>query len=77
MALSAQDRGPGAEPLGRNGAAQSDSASRSHSALTASDGIRQSPRGDSETVPTFGPSGRHERLNCCVKKRRTKVTSHF
>ena len=30
----------------------------------ASDGIRQSPRGESVTVPTFGPSGRQERLNC-------------
>ena len=48
-----------------------------HSALTASDGIRQSPRGDKVTVPTFGPSGRQERLNCCVKNRRTNVVSHF
>lgn len=32
----------------------------------ASDGILQSPRGESDTVPTFGPSGRHERLNCCA-----------
>ena len=31
---------------------------------TASDGIRQSPRGESDTVPTFTPSGEHERLNC-------------
>ena len=53
------------------------SASLSHSADTASDGIRQSPRGESVTVPTFGPSGRQERLNCCVKKRRMKVVSHF
>ena len=53
------------------------SASLSHSADTASDGIRQSPRGESVTVPTFGPSGRQERLNCCVKKRRIKVVSHF
>ena len=30
----------------------------------ASDGIRQSPRGDSVTEPTFGPSGRQLRLNC-------------
>ena len=29
-------------------------------------GMRQSPRGDSPTEPTFGPSGRLERLNCCV-----------
>ena len=30
----------------------------------ASEGIRQSPRGDSPTLPTLGPSGIHERLNC-------------
>ena len=53
------------------------SASLSQSAETASLGIRQSPRGDSVTVPTLGPSGRQERLNCCVKKRRTNVVSHF
>lgn len=39
----------------------------SQRAETASDGIRQSPRGDSVTVPTFGPSGRQERLNCWAK----------
>lgn len=27
-------------------------------------GILQSPRGESATEPTFGPSGRQERLNC-------------
>ena len=36
----------------------------SHAAGSASDGIRQSPRGDRLTVPTFGPSGMHERLYC-------------
>mgnify|MGYP001081493158 CR=1 FL=1 len=45
------------------------SSSASHSVRHASDGIRQSPRGDSVTEPTFTPSGRHERLNCCEKKR--------
>lgn len=30
----------------------------------ASDGIRQSPLGERETEPTFGQSGRQERLNC-------------
>lgn len=30
----------------------------------ASDGILQSPRGDRHTEPTFGPSGRQDRLNC-------------
>jgi len=41
----------------------------SHTAATASDGIRQSPRGESATLPTFTPSGRQERLNCWAKKR--------
>ena len=36
----------------------------------ASLGIRQSPRGERETLPTLGPSGRQLRLNCCAKKRR-------
>ena len=36
----------------------------------ASDGIMRSPRGDTESVPTFGPSGRQERLNCWVKNLR-------
>ena len=35
--------------------------------------MRQSPRGERETVPTFGPSAEQLRLNCCVKKRRRKV----
>ncbi len=46
------------------------SASASHTAACASLGIRQSPRGDRDTVPIFGPSGRQFRLNCWVKKRR-------
>ena len=49
----------------------------SHCADTASEGMRQSPRGLSDTLPTYGPSGKQERLNCCVKKRRTNVVSHF
>ena len=32
----------------------------------ASEGILQSPRGESATEPTFGPSGSALRLNCCV-----------
>ena len=36
----------------------------------ASEGMRQSPRGDRETEPILGPSGRQLRLNCCWKKRR-------
>ena len=30
----------------------------------ASEGILQSPRGESVTEPTLTPSGVHERLNC-------------
>ncbi len=45
------------------------STSASHAAGTASDGIRQSPRGDRATEPTFGPSGMADRLNCWLKKR--------
>ena len=52
------------------------SSSRSHAAAEASEGMRQSPRGESVTEPTFGPSGMAERLNCWVKKRRTKTVSH-
>ena len=46
------------------------SSSSCHSAATASDGIRQSPRGDRATEPTLGPSARQLRLNCWEKKRR-------
>ena len=49
----------------------------SQAVLEASDGIRQSPLGDSATEPTFGASGEQERLNCCEKKRRVKVFNHF
>ena len=49
---------------------QSASASASHRLPDASGGIRQSPLGLSVTEPTFGPSGMHERLNCCWKNRR-------
>ena len=59
-------RGPGR--LGKGYCNSSSSAI--HSAATASDGIRQSPRGDRVTEPTLGPSGRQERLNCWVKNRR-------
>ena len=44
--------------------------SASHRAFTASEGSFKSPRGDTETAPTLGPSGRQERLNCWAKKRR-------
>ena len=46
------------------------SSSSSHREATASEGIRQSPRGERVTEPTLGPSGRQERLNCWAKKRR-------
>lgn len=49
--------------------------SSSHILAVASLGIRQSPRGLRLTLPTFGPSGRHERLNCWAKKRRRKTFS--
>ena len=41
----------------------------------ASVGIRQSLRGESEMLPTLGPSGTQLRLNCCWKKRRRKISS--
>ena len=44
-----------------------------HSSNEASDGMRQSPRGESEIVPTFGPSVEQLRLNCWVKNRRRNV----
>ena len=47
----------------------------SHIWAVASLGMRQSPRGLRLTLPTLGPSGRHERLNCCVKKRRINTLS--
>ena len=40
------------------------STSLSHISDEASLGIRQSPRGLIEILPTFGPSGKQERLNC-------------
>ena len=42
---------------------------------SASSGIRQSPRGDSATVPTLGPAGNVVRLNWASKKRRKKTRS--
>lgn len=46
------------------------SSSSSQMCTQASDGILRSPLGDSATLPTLGPSGSAERLNCCPKKRR-------
>ena len=51
--------------------------SSSQAVEQASLGMRQSPRGLSEQLPTLGPSGRQLRLNCWEKKRRKKVVSHF
>lgn len=48
-----------------------------HIVLFASLGIFQSPLGERLTEPTFGPSGRHERLNCWLKKRLKKIVNHF
>lgn len=43
------------------------SISLSHILQTASLGILQSPLGERLIVPTFGPSGMQERLNCMEK----------
>ena len=47
------------------------------SVLLASDGIDHAPRGDRLIVVAFGPSGRHDRLNCWLKNLLIKVFSHF
>src|SRR5207245_5769669 len=52
------------------------SSSASQADLDASDGMRQSPRGDRLTEPTLGPSGDIERLYCWSKKRVTNTRSH-
>ena len=46
------------------------SSSPSQICALASLGIRRSPLGDTATVPTLGPSGRQDRLNCWLKNRR-------
>ena len=52
------------------------SRSSSHAAALASDGARQSPRGDSEPpAETFGPFGIAERLNWLKAKNRRRNTS--
>ena len=43
--------------------------SSSHASASISDGIRQSPRGERETDPTFGPSDMTERFHWFLKKR--------
>src|SRR5439155_24751392 len=47
-----------------------------HAAADASDGIRQSPRGLSVIVPTFGPSGSTLRLYWLAKNRFRNTPSH-
>ena len=65
------DRGRGRQPSGTLA-----SSSSSQARPPASDGIRQSPRGDSEPpATTLGPLGSAERLNWLAKKRRTKTSS--
>ena len=50
---------------------------RNHADTDASLGMRQSPRGDNATDPTFTPSGIHERLNCWAKNRFINIFSHL
>jgi hypothetical protein len=52
------------------------SSSASHALACASEGARQSPRGDSEPPEEiFGPFGSVDRLNWLAKKRRIKTSS--
>ena len=53
--------------------------SSSQGAAVASDGARQSPRGErAPPAETFGPFGSAERLNWAkAKKRQRKISSHF
>ena len=41
-----------------------------HFSTLASEGIRKSPLGDKATLPTLGPSGMQDLLNCCAKNLR-------
>ena len=50
---------------------------RHAAAEEASEAMLQSPLGESPTVPTLGPSGMQERLNCCEKNLRQKTLSHL
>src|SRR5262245_13070214 len=53
-----------------------DSASASQTSGEASDGMRQSPRGErAPPEPTLGPSGTQSRLNWLAKKRCTNTSS--
>lgn len=73
LAAAAPERASG--PRFRPAGTAAYSSSRSQAAFDTSLGMRQSPRGDRLTVPTFGPSGNTERLNCCSKKRSTNTRS--
>ena len=58
------------EALSRLFSYSSVSSSAIQRAALASDGIRQSPRGDRAAEPTLGPSGTQLRLNCWEKNLR-------
>lgn len=63
--------------LERSAQAAASSSSLSHSDEVASEGIRQSPRGDSDASLTLGALGTHERLNCearCQNRGASKET---
>ena len=48
-----------------------------HDVPLMSAGIIHPPWGLRLHLPVTGPSGIHERLNCCIKNRRMNVVSHF
>jgi len=68
---------PRREQRGADHASSPPSSSRSQAAASASLGMRQSPRGERLTEPTFGPSGITERFHCWLKKRRRNSSSHL
>ena len=75
LLLLSPPRGARRGPHGRAaGSSVPDHSSVSSSAIQraalASDGIRQSPRGDRAAEPTLGPSGTQLRLNCWEKNLR-------
>ena len=57
-------------PLPHSFYPSNDSTSFNQRAALASEGIRRSVLGESETLPIFGPSGRQLRLNCWAKNLR-------
>ena len=50
---------------------------KTYSITALSEGMRQSPRGERDTLPTFAPSGRQLRLNAEVKNLRKNTPSHL